>query len=101
MRVRVLAAASAELREALLWYRTRSPRAAANLWLRVHEARRSILLFPQAAPLIGQRARRFVLSGFPYAVIYCPLPHEVLIVAFAHHSRRPDYWKDRFGETES
>jgi len=95
MRVRQLSVASVELREAMTWYRERSPRAAENLWLRVQDARRSILLFPYAAPLIGQRTRRFILSGFPYDLIYCVLPDEILIVAFAHHSRRPGYWKDR------
>lgn len=95
MRVRQLSVASAELREAMTWYRQRSPRAAENLWLRVQDARRSILLFPHAAPLLGSRARRFILSGFPYDLIYCVLPDEILIVAFAHHSRRPGYWKDR------
>ncbi len=48
MKVRQLAVASAELRAALAWYRERSRRAAENLWLRVQDARRSILLFPHA-----------------------------------------------------
>lgn len=94
MKVRQLSVASAELREAMTWYRARSPRAAENLWLRVQDARHSILMFPHAAPLIGQSTRRFILSGFPYDLIYSVLPDEILIVAFAHHSRRPSYWKD-------
>lgn len=69
MKVRQLEAATAELREALDWYRARSPRAAENFWLRLRDARRAILLFPHAAPLIGHRVRRFILSGFPYDVI--------------------------------
>ena len=98
MRVRQLVVAGAELREAMAWYRDRSPRAAENLWLLIQDARRSILLFPQAAPMIGQRTRRFIFSGFPYDLIYCASPDEVVIVAFAHHSRRPGYWKDRLSE---
>jgi plasmid stabilization system protein ParE len=95
MKFRLLSVASLELGEAMAWYRQRSPRAAENLWLRVQDARRSIILFPQAAPLIDRRARRFILSGFPYDLIYAALPDETVIVAFAHHSRRPGYWKDR------
>ncbi len=95
MKVRLLRAAGVELREALAWYRERSQLAAENLWLRVQDARRSIVLFPQAAPLIGQRSRRFILAGFPYDLIYCARPEEIVIVAFAHHSRRPDYWNHR------
>ena len=57
MRIRQLSAATAELREAMAWYRERSPRAAERLWLHVQNARRSIALFPCAAPLIGRRVR--------------------------------------------
>lgn len=95
MRVRALSVASAELHEAMAWYRQRSPRAAENLWLRVQDARHSILLFPYAAPLIEQRARRFILAGFPYDLIYSVLQDEIVIVAFAHHSRSPLYWRKR------
>jgi plasmid stabilization system protein ParE len=95
MKIRQLRVASIELSQAMTWYRERSPRTAENLWLRIQDARRSILLFPHAAPRIGQTARRFILSGFPYDLIYCVLPEEILIVALAHHSRHPDYWKDR------
>lgn len=95
MRVRQLAIASTELQEAMAWYCQRSPRAAENFWLRIQDARRSMVLFPHAAPLLGQRVRRFILSGFPYDLIYSVLPDEIVIVAFAHHSRRSGYWKDR------
>jgi len=95
MRVRLLKIASEELSEALSWYRERSQRVAEELWLRVRDARRSILLYPLATPLIEQRVRRFVLSGFPYDLIYVVLGDEIIIVAFAHHSRQPRYWKSR------
>lgn len=95
MKVRQLQAATDELWEAMAWYRSRSPRAAENLWLRVQDARRSILMFPHAAPKIGRQARRFILAGFPFDLVYCVLPDEILIVAYAHHSRRPTYWRDR------
>ena len=83
------------MREAMLWYRERSPRAAENFWLRIQDARRSIALFPLAAPLVAKRTRRFILTGFPYDIIYSVLPNEIVIVAVSHHSRRPGYWKDR------
>jgi toxin ParE1/3/4 len=98
MRVRQLSVATVELREAMAWYHERSPRAAENLWLRVQDARRSIVLFPCAAPLMDGRARRFILSGFPYDMIYTVLLHEIVVVAFAHHSRRPSYWAERLRE---
>jgi plasmid stabilization system protein ParE len=70
MKFRLLSTDTVELKEALTWYHARNPHAAENLWLRIQDARRSIALFPFAAPKIGHRARRFVLSGFPYDLIY-------------------------------
>jgi len=95
MKVRFLTAASAELADALAWYRERSPRAAEGLWLRVQDARRSIVLFPCAAPPISHEARRFILSGYPYDLVYSVRAEEIVVVAVAHHSRQPEYWTDR------
>ncbi len=95
MRVRALSVASLEPTEAMAWYRQRSPRVAETFWLKIQDARRSIVLYPQAAPLIAPRARRFILSGYPYDLIYSVLPDEIVILAFAHHSRRPGYWLTR------
>lgn len=95
MKVRQLTVASEELSEALTWYRERSPRIAEDLWLRVQDARHSIVLYPLASPLIEQRIRRFILSGFPYDLVYVVLDREIVIVAYAHHSRQPLYWKSR------
>ncbi len=32
------------------------------------------------------------------SLIYAVLGDEILIVALAHHSRRPGYWKDRHAD---
>ena len=95
MKLRQLSAATDELRDALSWYRQRNPRAAELLWIRVQEARHSVMLFPEAAPLIGPGLRRFILSGFPYDMIYAVHDSEIVILAIAHHSRRPGYWRTR------
>jgi plasmid stabilization system protein ParE len=99
MKFRQLPAASTELHHAMAWYRERSPRAAENFWLRVMEARRSIALFPLATPRVSLHCRRFILSGYPYDLIYSLREDEILIVAFAHHSRRPGYWQSRLSKT--
>jgi plasmid stabilization system protein ParE len=39
--------------------------------------------------------RRVVLPRFPFSVVYLPEREAVLVVAVAHHSRRPGYWRDR------
>ena len=50
-------------------------------------------------PLLWSRltdnSRRFLTKRFPYSVIYQVLNDAILIVAVAHQSRKPGYWKNR------
>ncbi len=39
--------------------------------------------------------RRTFVKRFPFSVIYYVEPTVVWVVAFAHHRRRPGYWKHR------
>jgi plasmid stabilization system protein ParE len=41
------------------------------------------------------RARKCVLPRFPYLVFYLDFPDRIRILAVAHTSRRPGYWKTR------
>jgi plasmid stabilization system protein ParE len=51
---------------------------------------------PYLGPLEdGGPARTFVLSGFPYRIIYEIRDGVIVVAAFAHHSRRPGYWHRR------
>lgn len=52
---------------------------------------------PLASPLIDRRVRKASLQKFPYSIIYYLSESELVIVAVAHHKRRPDYWHDRIG----
>ena len=36
--------------------------------------------------------RRRVLRRFPYSIFYVVDPDVIIIVALAHHKRRPGYW---------
>jgi len=40
-------------------------------------------------------ARRRVLRRFPYSIVFLLEPAEIVIVAVAHHKRRPGYWIGR------
>ncbi len=55
---------------------------------RIHE-------FPDAAPLIAKRARRLVLAKFPFSLIYETRDGYLVILAVAHHRKRPYYWRTR------
>ena len=48
---------------------------------------------PGRASLEG--AKRLSLSRFPYDIVVRRRSDEVIVVAVAHHSRRPGYWRTR------
>lgn len=39
--------------------------------------------------------RGFMLGRSPYTIVIAVLPAELVVVALAHHSQEPGYWKDR------
>jgi hypothetical protein len=39
--------------------------------------------------------KRLLLRRFPYAVIVRERGTEIVVIAFAHHARRPGYWRAR------
>jgi toxin ParE1/3/4 len=52
-------------------------------------------MFPESGSPLGRRARRFSLHPFKYDPVYVPVEGNIFLVAFAHHKRRPGYWRKR------
>jgi toxin ParE1/3/4 len=86
-----------EIGEALAYYRNDAPAGIAdNLDARIDSALVDIARYPTRYPFWERTvARRYVFSRFPYVVFYCERPGNTLILAFAHTSRSPGYWKSR------
>ena len=53
-----------------------------------------LLIRKPVLPLAGEFRKRIV-SGFPYNIIYRVWQDYIYLVAVAHHSRRPGYWRKR------
>ena len=51
--------------------------------------------FPHLGPVWRGTTRRFLLRRFPYSIIYQVKPEEIRVIALAHQSRRPEYWRGR------
>ena len=45
--------------------------------------------------VIEDGVRRYLMKRFPYAILYQVLGDGVYILACKHHSRNPDYWRER------
>ncbi len=51
--------------------------------------------FPEAAPAIGGGYRRLLIARLSFGLIYRLHEGEIVIVAVAHTSRKPGYWRRR------
>jgi len=54
-----------------------------------------VLTNPNAGSPAQRGTRRRIVKDFPFSIIYRPSDAEILIVALAHHRRKPGYWKQR------
>jgi plasmid stabilization system protein ParE len=85
--------AIAEGREARLWYRLRSPAVEERFRMALRRAISSIKEAPTRWPADDDDLRQCRVFGFPYRLIYwTDGESSVVVVAIAHHKRRPGYW---------
>lgn len=61
----------------------------------VQAGSRRLLEFPAIRSPLADRIRRLVLERFPFSVVYIVEGEFVRILAVAHQSRRPGYWRSR------
>jgi len=87
--------ADQELLDAQEWYYKRSEVAAQAFTLQIDHALKRIMEAPLRWPKGRRGERHFVLDRFPYTVLYYARADHVFIVAIAHQSRRPAYWRHR------
>ena len=51
--------------------------------------------FPNMYVEIRKDIRKCVVNKFPFNLLYSIEENHILIIAIAHHHRKPDYWADR------
>ena len=99
-RVRILEEASDEAIEAAAWYEEQRPGLGIEFAQAFHAS--LDLLEEEILPLSNmpgkagrEGAKRLILSRFPYDVVVREHRDALFVVAVAHHSRRPGYWRTR------
>ena len=85
-----------DLRNAAEFYRKHADAALSQALLAEFEhAMRLLLEHPRLGAQWRNNMRRYVMRRFPYSVIYSISGDEMRILAVAHHSRRPGFWRNR------
>ncbi|MBI5330131.1 MAG: type II toxin-antitoxin system RelE/ParE family toxin [Betaproteobacteria bacterium] len=87
--------AEVEYEEALAWYLERDPCAADGLDDVLAEAESLLTRHPGLGAPRSGRVRIFPLKKYPYSLVYYKQATDLVIVAIAHQSRRPGYWRPR------
>lgn len=99
-RIRILDEAAEEAIEAAAWYEHERP----GLGVAFSQAlnRGLDLLEDEVIPLTsmpgvaGRRGiKRLILKRFPYNIVVQEHAREIVVVAVAHQSKRPGYWRGR------
>ncbi|WP_280571028.1 type II toxin-antitoxin system RelE/ParE family toxin [Chromohalobacter sp. 296-RDG] len=98
--VRILEDASQEAIEAAAWYEYEQPGLGTKFFAAVDAAidvieENLIPLAPLPEEAGNIRAKRLILKRFPYDIVVIELPEETVVIAVAHHSRKPGYWLER------
>jgi plasmid stabilization system protein ParE len=88
--------AKEDLREAAEHYRERAGNSLSQSFFTEFERSIYVLLqHPGLGALWRHGKRRHLLRRFPYSLIYTIAAEEIRILAIAHQSRRPGYWRRR------
>lgn len=98
MKLRYSAEAEAEFEDALGWYAERSANAVRKLEKEVAAAASVLVQHPRFGTPKQDGVRLLPLHDFPYSLVYTIRHEEIVVIALAHHSRRPGYWMGRLGE---
>ena len=96
LRVDIHSDARAEAAAATEWYRAEAGEdVALRFTARVRDALQVTAEWPRRAPVRADGSRALRVDDFPYVVLYDLHDDHVLVLAFAHTSREPGYWRDR------
>ena len=95
MRVVYHPAAEAELIATTQFYEERVSKLGLEFLNAVDHAITKILEAPERWRVIEGDVRRYLMPQFPFAIYYRVLSEHLRILAVKHHSRLPNYWRER------
>lgn len=95
MRARFLKPAEAEAEEAVAYFDDQREGLGDRFERDLVETVAFVTEHPRSGKTLATNVRKFPLRTFRYNLIYAIDADEVVIVAVAHHRRRPGYWRAR------
>ncbi len=95
MKIRIASIAQQEFNEAKEYYEIEQTSLGIRFEKEIKLALRRIKKYPLISPIEVDEIHRYIVHKFPYKILYTIQDNIIIILAFAHHHRKPDYWFDR------
>jgi toxin ParE1/3/4 len=96
MRLEVHSEAREEFLQAVSFYEAQVPGLGLRFVTEIERCQNALLETPLIGHAFGRRLRKFTVGDrFPYSIVYAILGEALFILAYAHGSRRPGYWRAR------
>ena len=90
--------AELEVIESAAWYESEVPGLGLEFGEEVERVIELLLENPELGSAVDGDIRHFVLRRFPFSVIYAVVGPLIYVLAVAHGSRGPGYWKSRLAK---
>jgi plasmid stabilization system protein ParE len=95
MTIRFLSAAETEFADAAAFYEAERVGLGNEFVETIQAAVERLEDVPEMGSPLDSKYRSFIVLRFPFRIVYRIADREIVIVAVAHQSRRPEYWRDR------
>jgi len=87
--------AEKEMFDAIVYYDNEAEGLGDEFFNDIQSAVQKIQRNPESWAVIEDGIRKFLIVKFPYKILYMIDPDTIVIIAVAHHKRKPGYWRSR------
>jgi len=84
-----------DIKSSYTWYQEQANGLGDDFISELESSYQAILELPDTWPTFQKGFRRYLLSKFPFSVVYRKNGEFVYVVAVMHNSRKPAYWQNR------
>ncbi|MFH1442304.1 MAG: type II toxin-antitoxin system RelE/ParE family toxin [Candidatus Omnitrophota bacterium] len=95
MKIKILKIAWQEFIEAKEFYEIEQSGLGARFEKEIKYSFLRIKQFPSAWPVELKEIHRYIVHKFPYKILYSIQKDIIIILAFAHLHRKPNYWANK------
>jgi len=81
--------------EAIAYYEERQHGLGARFTIEIENTVQRVLESPLRWQQVERDVRRCLAHKFPYGILYAVEEGRIFILAIMHHSREPNYWRER------